>query len=116
MAAKTTVVVAQENPPLTRRLVGLARDRELTAALLAALPFLLCTLAVVDFAPIWDGRIYNECVAAALESPGSLGSYWCSDHPTMVYIAWLTLWSAFAKGSSVPIALANIALGVVGIG
>ncbi len=66
-------------------------------------------LAQLDYVPIWDGRIYADCVvrAARAFSPGALR---CAEHPSHVYVGLLAGVQRLAPGSFPLLLLANAGL------
>ena len=62
-----------------------------------------------DYVPIWDGRIYADCVVRAARS-ASAGALRCAEHPSHVYVGLLALVQRLAPGSYPLILLANTVL------
>jgi hypothetical protein len=96
------------------RLLQWARERELRDVALAALPALICVLPIIDFVPLWDGRIYADCIRAAALAP-SLDHLRCAGHPSLVYSGWLAAWSALNPSSPIPLALGGVVLFLAGL-
>src|SRR5687768_4779437 len=74
----------------------------------------LCLTAVVvagllisraGYDPIWDGRIYADCIAEAARR-FSLGALRCAEHPSHAYVAVAALAQSLEPGSF-PILLAT---------
>src|SRR5690349_22449368 len=63
----------------------------------------------VGYAPIWDGRIYAACVAAAAEH-FSAESLRCAGHASQAYAAVAALAQMLAPESSVPLLATNACL------
>jgi hypothetical protein len=80
----------------------------------AMLVFAGMVSAYADYVPIWDGRIYADCVVDASRRL-TFDSLRCGDHPTHGYIAWLVLAQLLSRGSFGLMLLTNAALGVVAI-
>jgi len=86
---------------------GGATDRAsfvtLSVAALAALALLATR---VGYAPIWDGRIYAACIAAAAEH-FSAESVRCAGHASQAYAAFAALAQMLAPESSIPLLATN---------
>jgi hypothetical protein len=89
---------------------GGATDRAsfvtLSVAALAALALLATR---VGYAPIWDGRIYAACIAAAAEH-FSAESLRCAGHASQAYAAFAALAQMLAPESSIPLLATNAVL------
>ncbi len=90
------------------------RDPARALLLLAMFVFAAMVLAYADYVPIWDGRIYADCVVDAA-SRLTFDSLRCGDHPTHGYVAWLVLAQLLSRGSFVLMLAANVVLGVAAI-
>jgi hypothetical protein len=78
----------------------------LSVAALAAFALLATR---VGYAPIWDGRIYAACIAAAAEH-FSDESLRCAGHASQAYAAFAALAQMLAPESSVPLLATNALL------
>lgn len=76
--------------------------------------FLVRGLAFHDFVPLWDGRIYTECVLAAARQH-TLGALNCADHPTAGYIALLVPGAWLVPGGYAGILGVNLLLGTAAL-
>src|SRR5258706_5003569 len=79
--------------------------------------FAAIVLSYLDYVPLWDGRIYADCVLAAAQhlSVEALG---CAGHNSQAYTLPLALGVRFSPGaatSGVPIVVMNVMLGVVAL-
>jgi hypothetical protein len=106
--------MAPRETSFTARTTAWAKRNEVIDIAVASLPALLCVLPLAAFVPIWDGRIYADCIRSAALSP-SLDHLRCAGHPSLAYAAWLTLWALARPDSPVPIALGGAALLVVAL-
>lgn len=113
--AKVATKARTEAPAGAQAAIAWWRERELGWALLASLPFVFVSLSVIDFVPIFDGRIYADCVVRSVLEGPSLTTLRCSDHPTYAYHLWLWAWSALVPGSATMLALSSIVLGVLAL-
>jgi hypothetical protein len=104
-------------PPLTQsdRSVprAAARARALLPALILAAAA-LCASALVwsraDYVPMWDGRIYADCIIDAATGPFHVEAYRCGNHVSHAYVAILSLAQKIAPFSPLPTLLANAVL------
>lgn len=83
------------------------------AVLVAAAVFALAVVADrFDFVPLWDGRIYADCVLDAARAPFAFEALRCAGHLSHGYVLWL--WAAQrlagAPDAIWPLQLANLAL------
>lgn len=90
-------------------------SRARTQAIISALPFAVIVLTQLRYVPLFDARIYADCVVDAASTPFRLSSLRCAGHPSHAYVVLLTVAELFARGSYVPILLMNIALGVLAL-
>ncbi len=72
-------------------------------------------LSHIDYVPLWDGRIYADCILAAGERLSFRG-LGCAGHNAQAYIVLLALAERVAPGSFVPIVVANVVLGLLVLG
>jgi hypothetical protein len=85
------------------------------ATALAAIPFVAIVLGQLGYVPVFDARIYADCVVDAATHAFGLESLRCAEHPSHAYVALLTAAELFARGSYVPMLLVNAALGVLAV-
>ena len=67
-----------------------------------------------DYIPLWDGRIYSDCIVAASRNLLDVGGYRCAGHVSQSYVALLALAQATASASAIPVLLMNALLLAVG--
>ena len=67
-----------------------------------------------DFVPIFDGRIYADCIAKVAADPSNLAGYRCAGHIAESYVAILAVAARVAPGSPLALMLANALLTVLG--
>jgi hypothetical protein len=93
--------------PFSRdRVIGIA----IAAALLAAM-----VLPELGYVPVWDGRVYANCVADAAFTTISMESLRCANHPSQGWAIWLALTQVFAPGSIAAIHLMDLAQGILAL-
>ena len=67
-----------------------------------------------DYVPIFDGRIYADCVARVAANPGDVSGYRCAGHIAESYVAILVLAARIIPNTPVALLLANALLLVLG--
>jgi hypothetical protein len=67
------------------------------------------------FVPIWDGRLYYECLRHAMSGGFHPLDFNCFAHPSMLYMVLLSIGQYLDPGSAVALNLTNILLGAMGI-
>lgn len=67
-----------------------------------------------DYVPMWDARIYAECVVSAAERPLGLAALRCGGHPSHAYIGVVSLVQRLDVGNPQLLLLANAALLALG--
>lgn len=67
-----------------------------------------------DFVPIFDGRIYADCIAKVATDPSNLAGYRCAGHIAESYVAILAVAARLAPESPLALMLANALLMVLG--
>jgi hypothetical protein len=86
-------------------------DKRLSIAVLGAAAVVACALLFtrLDYVPIWDGRIYAACIAAAAEhfTPESLR---CAGHASQAYAGVAAVAQMLAPTSAVPLVAVNAIL------
>lgn len=72
------------------------------------------TLPAFGSVPIWDGRVYAECLLNVVYGahPSAIA---CADHPTHVYLGALLPGQLISRGSSALLHLSNLALHILGL-
>ena len=63
-----------------------------------------------DYVPIWDGRIYADCIGDALAHPFTPSVYRCGGHISESYVALLTLAARLAPNDPAALMAANAVL------
>jgi Predicted membrane protein (DUF2079). len=96
-------------------------SRSLTSRQLAAFVLAAAGLAAAlmlwsrrDYVPVWDGRIYADCVIDASQHLLDVGGYRCAGHISQSYVALLALAETAAPASLIPILAANALLLALG--
>ena len=67
-----------------------------------------------DYVPIFDGRIYADCIEQVAANPTYIGGYRCAGHVAESYVAILALAARLRPDSAPALLLANTLLFVVG--
>jgi hypothetical protein len=67
-----------------------------------------------DYVPIFDGRIYADCIENVARHPGELAGYRCAGHIAESYVAILAVAARIRPDSPVALLLANALLLAVG--
>src|SRR5215213_5236586 len=67
-----------------------------------------------DYVPLFDGRIYADCVSKVAADPGYIAQYRCAGHIAESYVAILVLAARLIPSTPVALLLANALLLVVG--
>ncbi|PYP77183.1 MAG: hypothetical protein DMD35_16175 [Gemmatimonadetes bacterium] len=67
-----------------------------------------------DYVPIFDGRIYADCIAKVAADPGYIGGYRCAGHIAESYVAILAVAARLAPGTPVALLVANALLLALG--
>jgi hypothetical protein len=67
-----------------------------------------------DYVPIFDGRIYADCIQQAAANPGYLGGYRCAGHIAESYIAILAFAARLVPHTPATLLVANALLLLVG--
>ena len=100
---------------------ALAFDRPATRRLLPALVLLAAGLVSAlllwsrrDYVPIFDGRIYADCIARVATDPGYFAQYRCAGHIAESYVAIVAFVVRLVPDTPVALLLANVLLFVVG--
>lgn len=80
-----------------------------------AMLFLAVLWPFRNYVPIWDGRVYADCVIHAAEQGLSLASLRCASHPSQGYAFFLAASQLGAPGDTVLLHLTDIMLGLLAI-
>jgi len=67
-----------------------------------------------DYVPLFDGRIYADCIERVAAEPTNFGQYRCAGHIAESYVVPLAIAARLAPGSSQMLLLANVMLFVLG--
>ena len=86
-------------------------------AVLAGAAILVMALLAsrASYSPMWDGRIYAECVVDAASGPFSVSALRCAGHASYAYMAFASLVQRAAPGSYVLILVTNAFLFFVAV-
>jgi hypothetical protein len=93
------------------KLLAWRADRGVLAAAAVLVTMLLASRA--SYSPMWDGRIYAECVVNAASGPFSVDALRCAGHASYAYVALASLVQRAAPGSYVLILVTNAFLFIV---
>jgi hypothetical protein len=96
-----------------RAMLTSRRDRTHLVVVAAAIAALSLLASRARYVPIWDGRIYAECIMAAARPPFSLSELRCATHASQAYMAYMALVQSVAPASYLPMLVANTVLLVV---
>ena len=101
----------RESAPVSRRSVLSSRADAATLIRAASLLIVVALLASrADYVPMWDGRVYADCIVDATLKPLSLEALRCGGHASHVYIAFMVLVQSIAPTSYLPMLAANTIL------
>jgi hypothetical protein len=78
--------------------------------------YFLMLVPEFGYVPIWDGRVYADCVIGAAANGLSLESLRCAGHPSQGYTVLLALSQFVRLGDVWPLHLTNTLLGVLALG
>lgn len=90
------------------------RDRAIAIMVAAALMGTMI-LPELGYVPLWDGRVYANCVIEAAFGGITMESLRCAGHPSQAWAALLAIPQAFAPGSVAVLHLTNLVLGIVAV-
>jgi hypothetical protein len=94
--------------------VPFSRERAFAIAIAAAL-LAVMIVPELGYVPLWDGRVYTNCVTEAAFTTISMETLRCGGHPSQGWAIWLVLPQVFAPGSMAALHLTNLFLGIVAI-
>lgn len=84
--------------------------------LLAAMsPFVALCLTQWDYVPIWDARIYTDCLLNAAARGPFPSAYVCAEHPTIAWAFLTSLLSHVVPYKFWPLLVMHVALGMTGL-
>lgn len=81
----------------------------------AILPFAALGLSQWDYVPIWDARIYTDCLLDAAARGPFPAAYVCADHPTVAWAAIASLLSHLAPDRFGPVLVMQLLLGALAL-
>lgn len=90
------------------------RDRAIAMGI-AALLMAVMVIPELNYVPIWDGRVYANCVMDAAFNGISMESLRCANHPSQGWGIWLAIPQLFAPGSVAAMHLTNLGLGILAV-
>jgi hypothetical protein len=93
---------------------NVSNERMLNFAMIAV-AFVLVLLPERDYVPIWDGRVYANCVIGAAADGLSLESLRCAGHPTQGWALLLALPQMVSLGNVALLHFTNVALGILAL-
>jgi hypothetical protein len=64
----------------------------------------------LGYVPMWDGRVYADCIVTAASGAFSLEALRCGGHASHIYIGFMVLAQLVARTSYVPMLVANTVL------
>ncbi len=82
----------------------------------AALLLSAMVIPELNYVPLWDGRVYANCVMDAVDSGLTMESLRCANHPSQGWAFVLALPQLLAPGSVAVLHLTNLVLGIVAVG
>lgn len=94
--------------------IPFARDRVIAIAI-AALAMLLLLWPHLGYVPLWDGRVYANCVMDAAYAGVTMESLRCAGHPSQAWALLLTIPQLVDPGNVALLHVSNFVLGVAAI-
>jgi hypothetical protein len=91
------------------------RDRLVALAVIAA-GLAAMILPELGYVPLWDGRVYANCVFEAAFSGVTMESLRCANHPSQGWAAVMVVPQLFSPGNVALLHATNLMLGVVAAG
>ena len=82
---------------------------------LAVAPYAALCLSHASAVPMWDARIYTDCIESAVRIGTFPAAYNCAGHPTATWAFLVSRLLFLAPDSFWPLLLVNVALGVLGL-
>lgn len=93
-----------------------AGPRARVAALaIAATMLAIMVVPELGYVPVWDGRVYANCIIDTAFTTISIESLRCANHPSQGWAIWLAFTQAFAPGSVVAIHIMDLAQGILAL-
>lgn len=90
------------------------RDRAI-AITVAAVIMTVMIIPQLGYVPIWDGRVYANCVFGAAFSGLSMESLRCANHPSQGWAVVLAIPQLIAPGSVAVMHATNLVLGIIAV-
>lgn len=95
--------------------IPFGRDR-LIAFAVAALAMIALVAPHLDYVPLWDGRVYANCVMDAAFNGVSMESLRCANHPSQGWAFALVVPQLVDPGNIALLNATNLTLGLIAIG
>jgi hypothetical protein len=89
-------------------------NRRWLLAALAVLPFVALCLPYLGLVPMWDARVYTNCITAAVREP-TLVAFRCAGHPTTAWALISSVLAWLAPDRFWPLLVVSIGLGILGL-
>lgn len=89
-----------------------ARLERLGPVALAFVPYAALCLAHAGAVPMWDARVYADCIEKASSFPAEFN---CAGHPTAAWAALVASLRWMAPHAAWPLVLVSVALGIAGL-
>lgn len=83
---------------------------------IAAVLLSVMVIPELNYVPLWDGRVYANCVMDAADTGLTMESLRCANHPSQGWAFVLALPQLFAPGSVAVLHLTNLLLGIIAVG
>ena len=94
--------------------IPFGRDRVIAFAI-AAIAMIVLVAPHLDYVPLWDGRVYANCVMDAAFNGVSMESLRCANHPSQGWAFTLVLPQLVDPGNVALLNGTNLALGLIAI-
>ncbi|MBS2024960.1 MAG: hypothetical protein JST92_21385 [Deltaproteobacteria bacterium] len=82
---------------------------------LATLPYIALTLSQWDYVPMWDARLYANCLVRQAQAAFDPHDYVCWTHPLLVWGPLVSAPGRLWPNAYLPFLLVSIGLGVLGL-
>ncbi len=86
------------------------------AFVVAAVLLSAMVIPELNYVPLWDGRVYANCVMDAADTGLTMESLRCANHPSQGWALVLALPQLVAPGSVAALHLTNLLLGIIAVG